>query len=162
MRRSRALVALLCVLHAAPLLGAGCRTLESAKQQKGRGDAVVFEASLPHVFAAARQTVQALRLTIVGQNEQEGYLWAQQRPEPLRSWERLIPTPRTLRRGLQQAATPGQNVAVYFYPVDRERVIVEIVDQRVSPVGMDRLLTTDIFTGIQQRLPVPLPAPAAE
>ena len=158
MRRPWAPVVILCVLGAGLLLAAGCRTLESATRQKGRGGAVVFEGSLPQVFTAARQTVEALHLTIVGQNELEGYLWAQQRPKPLRSWEWIVPTPHVLKKGLQQAVTPGQNVAIYFYPVDRERVVVEIVDQRVSPVGMDRLLTDDIFTGMQRRMPTPPPA----
>ncbi len=144
------------------LLVAGCgRTLASARQHKGRGDTVVFEASLPEVFAAARQTAEALRLRIVGQDEHEGYLWAQQRPPALRSWEGLVPTPRMLKTRLQQTVTPGQNIVVYFYPVDRERVIVEIVDQRVSPVGVDRLLQTDLFTGIRQRLQAASPAPTA-
>lgn len=144
------------------MLGAGCRTLASAARQKGRGDAVVFEASLPQVFAAARQTVEALRLTIVGQDEREGYLWAQQRPGPLRSWEQIVPTPHAVKTHLRQAVAPGQNVAIYFYPVDQERVVVEIVDQRVSPLGMDRLLQHDIFAGMQRRLPAPPPAPATE
>ena len=157
MRRRGTLLGLACLVSAAWLLGAGCRTLESAKRQKGRGEAMAFEGSLPQVFVAAQQTVAALQLTIVGQDALEGYLWAQRRPAPLRSWEWIIPTPHLLQRGLQQAVAPGQNLAIYFYPVDRERVVVEIVDQRVSPVGIDRLLKDDIFTGMQRRLPAPPP-----
>ena len=152
----------LVLLLVGALLASGCgRTLASARQQKGSGDAVVFEASLPEVFAAARQTAEALRLRIVGQDEHEGYLWAQQRPPSLRSWEGLVPTPRMLKTRLQQTVTPGQNIVIYFYPADRERVIVEIVDQRISPVGVDRLLKTDLFTGIRQRLQAASPAPAS-
>ena len=133
-------------------LSAGCGTLESTKRQKGHGDAVAFDAPYAWVFAAALQTVHDLQLTVLGHSQPDGYIWAQQRPAPLRSWEWIVPTPRALKRGLQQAATPGQHVAVYLYPVNQERVIDEVIDQRISPVGMDRLLGTDIFAGITRRL----------
>ncbi len=70
-----------------------------------------------------------------------------------------MPTPRLVRKSVTQAVAPGQNVAIYFYPLEHERVMVEVIDQRISPVGMDRLLKTDIFTGIARRLTAPPSTP---
>lgn len=157
--RERRLVGLAALLCVAFMAAGGCRTLESAKRQQGRGEVVTFDAAYRDVFAAALHVVGELHLTVLGQDEPEGYVWAQRRPEPLQSWEWIIPTPRALKKGLQQAATPGQYIAIYFYPVDRERVDVEIVEQRISPVGIDRLVTPEVFAGIARRLAQPAVPP---
>ena len=152
---------------ATPLLGAallitatGCRTLDSTRQQQGFGRTVTFEASSHAVFTAALHAADALHLTILGQNEHEGYLWAQRRPKPLRSWEWLLPTPHVLKHDVQRAVAPGRYVALYFYPVDREHVQVEIVEDRISPVGLDRPLTPELFAAMRHWL-TPPSAPAA-
>ena len=138
----------------------GCRTLDSARRQQGSGRTTTFEASSHAVFTAALHAADALRLTILGQDEPEGYVWAQRRPKPLHSWEWLLPTPHVLKHGLQQAVAPGRYVALYLYPVDREHVRVEIVEERISPVGLDRPLAPQLFAVMQHWL-TPPPAPAA-
>ena len=148
-----------CVIGA--LLLTGCRTLESAARQKGHGETMTFQAAYPRVFEAALQTMRALRLTVVGQNQQEGYIWASRRPEPMHAWELIPPTPRLVRTSVTRAVAPGQHVAIYFYPLDQERVMVEVIDQRISPVGMDRLLKADIFAGIARQAGSLPPTPAA-